>query len=72
MAQRQDTQSLKHTVCSGIATLFDDAASSDIAIKARDTTVHAHKIILAAQSPYFRAMFQVSIRQHLQCNSTAW
>lgn len=38
-------------LCRNIAALFDDPASSDVAIKAGDTTVHAHKLILAAQSP---------------------
>lgn len=46
-------------LCCNIALLFDDPVSSDIAIKAGDTTIHAHKSILAAQSPTFKAMFQV-------------
>ena len=57
-AQTFDT--LSSALCSNIALLFDDPASSDVVLTAGDTTVHAHKTILAAQSPTFRAMFQAS------------
>lgn len=46
-------------LCTNIAALFDNPVSSDVAIKAGNTTVHAHKLILAAQSPALQAMFQV-------------
>ena len=51
---------LSSALSSNIAALFDDPVSSDIVIKTGDTTVHAHKLVLAAQSPAFKAMFQVS------------
>ena len=46
--------------CNSITGLFDDPLSSDVAIKAGDTTVHAHKPILVVLWPSFKAMFQVS------------
>ena len=40
--------------------LFDEAASTrDIIVKAGEVKIHAHKIVLIAQSALFRAMFQV-------------
>ena len=51
---------LHSALCTNIAALFDDPVSSDVEIKAGDTTVHAHKLILIASSPAFKAMFQVS------------
>lgn len=59
MFPAQVCETLSSALSCNIALLFDDPASSDVAIKAGDTTVHAHKTILAAQSPTFRAMFQV-------------
>lgn len=44
---------------------FNNPDSSDIAVQAEDTTIHAHKDILAAQSPYLEAMVQVSTKQRL-------
>ena len=41
------------------APFYDDPETSDILVKAGDKEIHAHKIILSAQSALFRAMFQV-------------
>lgn len=60
MLPAQTCDTLSSALCSNIALLFDDPATSDVVLTAGDTTVHAHKTILAAQSPTFRAMFQVS------------
>lgn len=60
MFPAQVCNALSSALCCNIALLFDDPASSDVALTAGDTTVHAHKTVLAAQSPTFRAMFQVS------------
>lgn len=38
---------------------FDDPVTGDVVLKAGDTSLHAHKIVLAAQSTLFKAMFQV-------------
>ena len=51
---------LTSAFCHSLANLFDNPLSSDVAIKAGETTVHAHKAILAVQSPTFKAMFEVS------------
>lgn len=40
-------------------THFDDASTCDITVKAGEIKIHAHKIVLIAQSALFRAMFQV-------------
>ena len=40
--------------------LYNDAAFSDVVIKAGRTGLKAHKAILAAHSPTFKAMFEVT------------
>ena len=40
-------------------THFDDASTCDVIVKPGATKIHAHKIVLIAQSAMFRAMFQV-------------
>lgn len=51
-------------------THFNDASTSDITVKTGETKIHAHKIILIAQSAVFKAMFQVkSPVSHLQHKS---
>lgn len=40
------------------APFYDDPETSDILVKAGDKEIHAHKIILSAQSALFGAMFQ--------------
>ena len=57
------TEAKKHLLrqakmCKGIALLRKDHGFCDIVIKAGDTEVHAHKVVLAAQSAFFRAMLQ--------------
>ena len=39
--------------------MYDNANLSDVVLKAGETKICAHKVILAAQSPAFKAMFQV-------------
>ncbi len=56
--------SLNHS----FADLYNNTLLSDVTLKAGDCQVHAHKIILAAQSPSFKAMFQVQLpAQYHQC-----
>ena len=62
---------LTSALCNSIADLFDDPLSSDVAIKAGDATVQAHKAILAVQLPSFKAMFQVSARWS-KCIMCSW
>ena len=58
----QDTASL-------FAPYFDDPSTSDIVVKAGETKVHAHKIVLTAHSAFLKAMFQVFTRcQLLACH----
>ena len=38
---------------------LDDPVTSDVLLKAEKTKLHVHKILLAAQSTLFKAMFQV-------------
>ena len=49
---------LTTALCKGINSIHQDDVLYDITLKAEDTTVHAHKIVLAAQSSCFKAMFQ--------------
>ena len=42
------------------AAFYDNAAFSDVVLKARDTKMHAHKLVLAAHSASLQAMFQVT------------
>lgn len=60
MLPAQNSDTLRSALACNIATLLEDSASSDVVIRAGNTTVHAHKTILAAQLPTFRAMFQAS------------
>lgn len=46
-------------IASLFAPYFDDSSTSDIVVKAGETRIHAHKIVLAAHSTLFKAMFQV-------------
>lgn len=48
-----------HDNVSLFAPYFDDPSSSDIVVKAGETRLHAHKIVLTAHSALFKAMFQV-------------
>ncbi|KAL3161686.1 hypothetical protein ABBQ38_008785 [Trebouxia sp. C0009 RCD-2024] len=58
---------LRHTLgsalCNNLRALFDDPITSDVAITAGETTIHAHKLVLAAQSLSFNAMFQSGMRE---------
>lgn len=47
---------------------YNDAALSDVTLKAGDCQVHAHRIVLAAQSPWFKAMFQVQLLALITCH----
>jgi len=49
--------SLNHS----FADLYNNALLSDVILKAGDCQVQAHRVILAAQSPSFKAMFQVQL-----------
>ena len=49
--------SLSHS----FADLYNKALLSDVILKAGDCQVHAHRVILATQSPSFKAMFQVQL-----------
>ena len=46
---------------------YNDASLSDVILKAGDCQVHAHKIVLAVQSPLFKAMFQVQLLALITC-----
>ena len=48
---------------------YNDTSLSDVILKAGDCQVHAHKIILAAQSPSFKAMFQVQLLALITCHA---
>ncbi len=48
---------------------YNDASLSDVILKAGDCHVHAHKIVLAAQSPSFKAMFQVQLLVLIACHA---
>ena len=62
---------LSSALCNSTAALFDDPVSSDVVVKAGDATVHAHKVVLAAQSLPFNAMLQVSpMHAHHACTVT--
>jgi len=52
----------QHFLAELLSTTYDDETFSDVVLKAGQTRVRAHKHILAAQSPSFMAMFQVSAR----------
>lgn len=55
-----DSASLGTTRCNGMRSFYYDAQLSDILVKAGSTEINAHKVVLAAHSPSFRAMFQAS------------
>ena len=48
---------------------YNDTSLSDVILKAGACQVHAHKIILAAQSPSFKAMFQVQLLTLITCHA---
>lgn len=50
-------------------THFDDASTCDVTVKGGATKIHAHKIVLIAQSAMFRAMFQVITALYYACCS---
>ena len=45
----------------GIKCMQQDDHLCDVVLKAEDTLVSAHKLVLAAHSSFFKAMFLVSI-----------
>ena len=49
------------SLCSGINTMLQDEQLCDIVLKAQETSICAHKVVLAAQSAYFKAMFEASM-----------
>ncbi|DBA99211.1 TPA: Galactose oxidase, central domain [Trebouxia sp. C0006] len=42
---------------------FDDSSTSDIVAMAGEAKIHAHKIVLSAHSPLFKAMFQTGTKE---------
>ncbi|DBA72901.1 TPA: Galactose oxidase, central domain, variant 2 [Trebouxia sp. C0005] len=42
---------------------FDDPSTSDIVVMAGEAKIHAHKIILSAQSTFFKGMFQTGTKE---------
>ena len=70
MAQEHDEKCPKgsHTIDAGnsdcFQSAFDSDLYSDVVVKAGDATFKAHKVVLAAHSDSFQAMFQASL-QHL-------
>ncbi len=50
---------------------YNDTSLSDVILKAGDCRVHAHKVIVAAQSPSFKAMFQVQLWSETNCNAVS-
>ena len=60
-------QEIKRQECmQDTASLFgpfsDDSSTSDIVVMAEEAKIHAHKIVLSAQSSLFKAMFQVMLQ----------
>jgi len=51
------------TLLSQLSLLRTDRASSDTVLVAGDTEVLCHRAVLAASSPYFRAMFHSTLRE---------
>lgn len=58
-----NTFKLQSTLCDGIKTIYEDDQMSDFTIKAGDTVIHAHKVVLAAHSASFKAMFQSEMQE---------
>ena len=44
----------------GVKGVYGEPVLSDVILKAQGTAIPAHKFVLAAQSGYFKAMFQAS------------
>lgn len=51
------------TLATDLASIQNDPSFSDIAIKTKGRTFKAHRIILAARSPVFRAMFSHNMQE---------
>lgn len=49
------------TLTRGLNEAWQSRLYTDLVIRAQDQVIHAHKIILAAASPYFRAMLSVGL-----------
>ena len=50
---------LNTSLQTSFVSFLDDPVTADVILKAGNTELHAHRIILAAQSALFKAMFQV-------------
>lgn len=55
---------LNTSLLTSFDSFFNDSVTVNIVLKAGDTSLHAHKIVLAAQSTLFKAMFQVQIHKN--------
>ena len=60
---------LHSALYSGVKSLHSEQQLCDVTIKAGDKELRAHRIVLAAHSDYFRAMFQA--RTGYTCKMTA-
>lgn len=61
-AKEQSAQTCMHlntSLQTSFVAFLDDPVTADVILKAGKTKLHAHRIVLAAQSPLFKAMFQV-------------
>jgi speckle-type POZ protein len=59
----KDVQELSSTRVSEFSSLLDDTTSADVTFVVNNERIPAHKIILAARSPYFRAMLVTEAQQ---------
>uniref|UniRef100_A0A6U9P4E8 SAP domain-containing protein n=1 Tax=Zooxanthella nutricula TaxID=1333877 RepID=A0A6U9P4E8_9DINO len=50
-------------LASDIGRLLEDAATADVKLVCKDGALPAHRLVLMARSPVFRAMFQTSMRE---------
>ena len=70
--QTNSLPSLNRSLNHSFIDYYNDASLSDVILKAGDCQVHAHKIILAAQSSSFKAMFQVQPWSDTSCDAISF
>ena len=64
------TSKVKLDILEGLGDLRENESLCDVRLKAEGATFQAHRVVLAAVSPYFRAMFTGGFKEKEQSEIT--
>ncbi|KAK3587861.1 hypothetical protein CHS0354_019732 [Potamilus streckersoni] len=53
------------TLLEGLRSLYRDGTLTDVVLVSGDSKISCHRVVLAASSPYFRAMFTIPVKESI-------